>query len=372
MGVVSKLRGVLLYSTTIPDEDGDIRRQVTEDNRRFATALSVFGIVAFALLVLSTAGGGWLTYFRAVYLASIAVCTVTLVVASVLAPRTPALTDVVVCVMKVAYLAVGIGIACSLPDGRTATFVATALLVPIMFVTDTLPTLVMELAAVALYVIVGSRVCDADVYSWTLTQLVVFSLDGVLIGHLINRTRLERYVFSVSAARLARANARRAELQERYAYFDQMTGVRNRRAYSEAFDGLARPGVGRYSIAVVDVNGLKEVNDRLGHAAGDELIVAVADAIQACFEGDDVFRLGGDEFAVISARGADEVEASLAELASRGDAWVGEHARGFSLAYGVASSNDHPDAGAVERAADRSMYESKRRHYEALGGGRSR
>ena len=57
-----------------------------------------------------------------------------------------------------------------------------------------------------------------------------------------------------------------------------------------------------------DLDGFKPVNDRLGHAAGDQLLVAVADRFRGCLrEGDLVSRLGGDEFVIIC-RGADAVE----------------------------------------------------------------
>ena len=85
---------------------------------------------------------------------------------------------------------------------------------------------------------------------------------------------------------------------------DALTGVGNRRAWLEALVlGVeyprARPGV----VLIADLNGLKRVNDTLGHAAGDALIVALADAAREIAPPDAVVcRIGGDEFGVLALR----------------------------------------------------------------------
>src|SRR5215213_5052842 len=99
--------------------------------------------------------------------------------------------------------------------------------------------------------------------------------------------------------------ARRAEVARlaQIAITDPLTGLRNHRAFQE---DLARElqRVGRsgdpLSLVILDVDGLKEINDRHGHQAGDERLQAVAHAVRASHRGSDLaYRVGGDEFAVI-------------------------------------------------------------------------
>jgi diguanylate cyclase (GGDEF)-like protein len=99
--------------------------------------------------------------------------------------------------------------------------------------------------------------------------------------------------------------ARRAEVDRlaRIAITDPLTGLRNHRAFQE---DLARElqRVGRsgdpLSLLVLDVDGLKEINDRLGLQAGDERLQAVAHAIRSSQRGSDAaYRIGGDEFAIV-------------------------------------------------------------------------
>ena len=86
------------------------------------------------------------------------------------------------------------------------------------------------------------------------------------------------------------------------AFADKLTGVKNNTAYLQELallrDQMKNSPVG-YAVFVIDVNGLKQVNDTLGHAAGNELIIKTAEAAVATFGGENVFRIGGDEFAVI-------------------------------------------------------------------------
>jgi diguanylate cyclase (GGDEF)-like protein len=104
-------------------------------------------------------------------------------------------------------------------------------------------------------------------------------------------------------------NAQVQELEEQNQEKDQMlyidsdTGLYNRRAFFEALPTLteiARRNSEPLALMDTDIDGLKRVNDELGHAKGDELILTVAEAIKYVARGTDpVYRLGGDEIAVI-------------------------------------------------------------------------
>jgi len=89
------------------------------------------------------------------------------------------------------------------------------------------------------------------------------------------------------------------ELEWRYARVDPLTGALNRKAFFEAVDGE----VGRAGITVLvyaDVDGLKRLNDRLGHEAGDAALFDFAGRVRKAIRKEDVFaRMGGDEFVIL-------------------------------------------------------------------------
>jgi diguanylate cyclase (GGDEF)-like protein/PAS domain S-box-containing protein len=98
----------------------------------------------------------------------------------------------------------------------------------------------------------------------------------------------------------------RTELEDalkRQAFHDPLTGLANRARFRDHLEHAILRGAranARLAVLFIDLDNFKSVNDTLGHAAGDELLVKVASVLQSCVrEGDTVARLGGDEFAVL-------------------------------------------------------------------------
>ncbi|MFI7382448.1 putative bifunctional diguanylate cyclase/phosphodiesterase [Streptomyces sp. NPDC049813] len=108
-------------------------------------------------------------------------------------------------------------------------------------------------------------------------------------------------------------------LRLRYeATHDALTGLPNRTLFSERLEKVLASGEGmRFGLCYLDLDGFKTVNDSLGHAVGDRLLVEVADRLQACATapGEMVARLGGDEFVALTT--GRDTEAEVDELAGR-------------------------------------------------------
>jgi diguanylate cyclase (GGDEF)-like protein/putative nucleotidyltransferase with HDIG domain len=144
---------------------------------------------------------------------------------------------------------------------------------------------------------------------------------------------------------------------------DPLTGLPNRRSF---FERLERELTGRdgapLSVAIVDANGLKALNDDFGHAAGDEALVRVGAILQAGVrEGDLVARIGGDEFAVLFTGApiltAERIVRRLAERIAHSTLGVGH--RLPTIAWGVADASGEATVDALVEAADRAMYRQK-------------
>ena len=163
---------------------------------------------------------------------------------------------------------------------------------------------------------------------------------------------------------LALENARSRELLEEQATTDDLTGLPNRRAFDQLI--TRRPGRLEYCVLAVDLDGLKQVNDTLGHAVGDEMLVHVSRVLASTFRTGDMFaRIGGDEFAglLFNANENDGRDVAMRMLAALDAASSGDASPGVSI--GIASGGPESDGQMIYAAADAAMYRAKR-----SGGGR--
>lgn len=149
---------------------------------------------------------------------------------------------------------------------------------------------------------------------------------------------------------------------------DPLTGLLNRRGLEERLaHQLAE--VRRYdrggALLVLDLDGFKMVNDTLGHAIGDELIVSVAAGLRERLRDTDVIaRLGGDEFAVIlpheTGGDVDQVAAELVQVVrERGEAFDGRHPGRVTVSIGVAEFESQLSAQEMLIRGDIAMYDAK-------------
>jgi diguanylate cyclase (GGDEF)-like protein len=182
-------------------------------------------------------------------------------------------------------------------------------------------------------------------------------------------------LFGASAAvvlsyrdRLARVAQREVERLKRAALTDSLTGLGNHRAFEEelgrALEDADRAGT-PLSLALLDLDGLKQTNDRHGHQAGDECIRALADGLLEAGPHTCAFRIGGDEFAVIlrgrrAIDGLYLVQHLQSELQKSAAEWP------VSASGGIAEAVDNEGRDALIRQADLALIQAKRTHRRCL------
>ncbi|HET9677417.1 MAG TPA: sensor domain-containing diguanylate cyclase [Solirubrobacterales bacterium] len=169
------------------------------------------------------------------------------------------------------------------------------------------------------------------------------------------------------AAHLAHANLYEAEQRE--SRHDALTGLPNRRAFEERLpvelSRASRTGQ-PLALCLLDLDGFKKVNDRLGHPAGDEVLRAVAQILDASRIADDCFRIGGDEFAIVMPETtAEEARLAVERIAAEvGAAHLAEGAIGVS--FGVTATADR-DGETLIGGADEELLAAKDRLYGRSG-----
>lgn len=174
------------------------------------------------------------------------------------------------------------------------------------------------------------------------------------------------------ATDLAGIAIERAENERRIrhlAHHDPLTGLPNRTLFWSQFNRSlheAQRENRKVTVAYIDLDNFKSINDTLGHAAGDKVLKALSDRMARCIRASDlIVRLGGDEFAIVFSnpdgdrsgvlRRLDKLRSLISE-----PVWLGETSIGATCSMGVAF---YPEDGELAEdllaSADRAMYEAK-------------
>jgi two-component system cell cycle response regulator len=146
----------------------------------------------------------------------------------------------------------------------------------------------------------------------------------------------------------------------RSATTDPLTGLGNRRRFEERLEGELRRG-GRLSICLLDLDGLKRLNDTLGHQHGDKALKTVAERLDA---GGEAFRIGGDEFALLLV-GVEAEEARPLVEALLVDLNLDD--KPLRVSGGIASDRDSTTAAEIVERADEALYRCKRKSPGRVG-----
>lgn len=255
------------------------------------------------------------------------------------------------------------------------------------YVTGTLYDIVTAVPVVTLLYLIGytiryvKKIGIHDVLSFV--GYILFMIFGALIEgeYSIGTTYVsvsiaDIFIFIMLQNEIISLEKQNVEEWRKKSNTDELTGVFNRHAYEAALNSLGlTPLKENFVYVSIDVNGLKNVNDSLGHTAGDELIIGAARCLDKEFSPyGKLYRIGGDEFAALI--NVDEntllkvqknVEASLAK-------WSEEHPNKLSLSLGYVSAKEENLISINQLAilADKRMYEAKANYYRLNGNERRR
>lgn len=146
---------------------------------------------------------------------------------------------------------------------------------------------------------------------------------------------------------------------------DSLTGLLNRNAFDDDVEFIQATHDKPLTVMYIDLIGLHEINNHLGHARGDVVLCELADAARAYFGDDNIYRIGGDEFVIISfahsmAQSARQMGYMRQELLDHG----------CELSVGMAESDDGEDIPDLVKQAENEMRKDKKRYYASGSGKR--
>ncbi|MBQ4516027.1 MAG: GGDEF domain-containing protein [Clostridia bacterium] len=170
------------------------------------------------------------------------------------------------------------------------------------------------------------------------------------------RTLLEDIVVCFSIAIYNKKHLNKTELA---ATTDSLTGALNRVAYKKDILVFDEEKPEEFSCIYIDVNELHIRNNKYGHAAGDEMLIYIANSLKEAFYGHRIYRMGGDEFLVFAKDTKQEtikqnIETFVELLKPKG----------YHVAIGMSYRNQNSNCEEMEREAEIRMYEAKAQYYQ--------
>lgn len=151
---------------------------------------------------------------------------------------------------------------------------------------------------------------------------------------------------------------KREEELHKLGMIDMMTGLRNRNSLNAFAASFSAENTSSAAAVFIDANGLHEVNNQMGHAAGDKMLKQIAGECRICFPGDRIYRMGGDEFLILCMN-------KSAEMINDAVRCLQEHIgnSGFSVSAGSEIRTSDIDIYEMVKEADRKMLHDKAEYY---------
>lgn len=164
----------------------------------------------------------------------------------------------------------------------------------------------------------------------------------------------------------AMAREKEKKYLQNLSYVDSLTYAQNRNHFNEYIEKNRRKELHLVGVIYLDLNGLKEINDKMGHLAGDTLIISASYALQEIFA-DNSYRIGGDEFVVI------EQDVLESEFYSKYEKLLARmKGLEISVATGYVWKENCSNLTEILKEADQKMYEDKKRYYSIAQNDRRR
>lgn len=139
---------------------------------------------------------------------------------------------------------------------------------------------------------------------------------------------------------------------------DSLTGLLNRNCFERTIENLDKNEYRNVACVYIDANGLHNINNRFGHEAGDNMLKAIAQALQSKFGSDKTYRIGGDEFVAFAFGDSEkQIEENIESIKNDIEK------QGYSISYGVSFSEVSTNAERFIKQAERNMLDNKYSYY---------
>ena len=351
-----KLENLFLYAGAGKRNYLKVKGNIEEANRKSLRSLSAVAILAVSIMLVLSAFFPILRSSQAAYAAVGCVSLALFLIANGPARKDHRFTYIGMYGFSMLLLCAGIALGTVVePHQASASYAILLFAVPLFFTDIPVRSNAMILLSILLYMIAAVHTQDAEMLSFNESVVFPYGAISLIVCTIQMRAKVRSHVLEYTNRILSES--------------DQLTGMLNRRCYELKLDELKSKGLPQgLKICALDINGLKRVNDNLGHHAGDELIRGAADCIEAVFGTyGSCYRVGGDEFMAVLEGNSPAPEELEHMLLTHTAAFTGTLVTGLSISAGIVEIQPEEQLSELLVRADKTMYRKKSEYYSRNG-----
>ena len=276
----------LLYAGVSQEEYRLIQKDLQEENRQSMLTFSAITVAFLLIMFLMSFASKDVEANRWVYLFVMIVTAAMLAVAYLNkhGNYVVLLLDIYAFVILLFSFGIVLGTV-TRPDEQTVTFVAFLLTVPLLFTDRPIRMVICIFIAIIAFIITAIFVKEDYELVADIIDVTVFGTISVVVCTYMMSLKSQRFLYARKVSILSET--------------DLLTGLCNRNSYEQKLETYSSMCNQELSCVYVDVNGLHEMNNTKGHAAGDKMLQFVGKTLQKEFGERNSFRIGGDEFVVL-------------------------------------------------------------------------
>lgn len=340
----------LLYAGVSQEEYRLIQKDLQEENRKSMLTFSAITVVFLLIMFLMSFASKDVEANRWVYMCVMVVTVIMLATAywNKHGNYAVLLSDIYAFVILLFAFGIVLGTV-TRPDEQTVTFVAFLLTVPLLFTDRPIRMILCIFAAIIAFIITAIFVKEDYVLVADIIDVSVFGTISAIVCTYMMSLKCQRFLYARKVSILSET--------------DLLTGLCNRNSYEQKLETYSSMCNQVLSCIYVDVNGLHELNNTRGHAAGDKMLQFVGKTLQKEFGERNAFRIGGDEFVVLMTGEKEEViQAKIDHM----QMLIEEESYHVSIGYSIGNTSE-TDIPWLVSTAEKRMYEAKQLYYQQRG-----
>ena len=340
----------LLYAGVSQEEYRLIQKDLQEENRKSMLTFSAITVAFLLIMFLISFASKDVEANRWVYLFVMIVTAAMLAVAYLNkhGNYVVLLLDIYAFVILLFSFGIVLGTV-TRPDEQTVTFVAFLLTVPLLFTDRPIRMVICLFIAIIAFIITAIFVKEDYVLVADIIDVTVFGTISAIVCTYMMGLKCQRFLYARKVSILSET--------------DLLTGLCNRNSFEQKLETYSSMCNQELSCVYVDVNGLHELNNTRGHAAGDKMLQFVGKTLQKEFGERNSFRIGGDEFVVLA---IDEKEEVIQAKIDHMQMLVEEESYHVSIGYAIGNASE-TDVSWLVNTAEKHMYEEKHLYYQQRG-----